>query len=406
MPFSPMREFLRGLRARGGLREPGLVTTAILVITSIVFFRVALLPEMGRDLSMSTFALGLVTTIFAVGRLIADLPGGHFADRVRAPRLMAIAAGGTAVGSLLLGVSLEVITIYVGALVLGVSSATSNATGMTFFSNIATTGRRGTSMAVFSAALLGGQALGPALGGLLSSVGGWRFAMVTGAIAAAAVATILLVDRSSRVASTKPDPVAQPPRDDAASSPLAPLIVLQGISFAVFLTLGSVPQTLVPVIGAADLGLSTAAIGLALGLGGLARFVGTIFGGWLSDRVSRKAALIPGLLGQAAGVALLMAQPTLLTWLSAIVIMSLSSFAISVAATIVGDIAVPGQVGRQLGRFRFVGDIGLITGPLVVSALYETVGQAAAFGLVTLILVTAAALSWRLLPGERHAAVA
>ena len=36
--------------------------------------------------------------------------------------------------------------------------------------------------------------------------------------------------------------------------------------------------------------------GLALGAGGLARFVGTFVGGRLSDRVSRKAALIPGLL--------------------------------------------------------------------------------------------------------------
>jgi hypothetical protein len=48
-----------------------------------------------------------------------------------------------------------------------------------------------------------------------------------------------------------------------------------------------------------------------------------------------------------------------------------------------------------------VGDIGLITGPLVVSALFEGVGRATAFGFVALVLTVTAALSWRLLPNER-----
>lgn len=181
------------------------------------------------------------------------------------------------------------------------------------------------------------------------------------------------------------------------------LAVLHSVSFAVFLTLGAVPQTLVPLIGADDLGLSTAAIGLALGVGGLGRFVGTILGGWLSDRISRKAALVPGLIGQAAGVALLALEPSLIAWLSAIVIMSLASFAVPVAATIVGDITEPGQMGARLGRFRFAGDIGLITGPLVVSALFEGVGRATAFGFVALVLTVTAVLSWRLLPDPHSA---
>jgi MFS family permease len=175
-------------------------------------------------------------------------------------------------------------------------------------------------------------------------------------------------------------------------------LVLQSVSFAVFLTLGAVPQTLVPLIGAEDLGLGTAAIGLALGLGGIARFAGTIVGGMLSDRVSRKAALVPGLIVQAAGVLILSLEPSLAAWLAAIVIMSLASFAVPVAATILGDITETSRVGAQLGRFRFVGDLGLIVGPVVVSALFESVGRGAAFGFVALVLLVPAFLSWRFLP--------
>lgn len=391
-----MRDYLRGLRASGGLREPGLVSTAVLALTAIAFFRVALLPEFGRELSMSTFALGLVTTVFAAGRLAADLPGGHFADRVTARRLMAMAAGGVAVGSLVLGLSVATLSVYVGSFLLGISSATTNATGMTFFSNVAGAGRRGTSMAVFSAALLGGQALGPTVAGLLSAAGGWRFAMLAGAAAATTTAIVLLTTRSTRPTTTG-EVRRTSTNGGKPHGPAAPF-VLQGVSFAVFLTLGAVPQTMVPLIGADDLGLGTAAIGLALGMGGVARFVGTIVGGWLSDRVSRKAALVPGLLVQAGGVALLALEPSLTAWLAAIVIMSLASFGVAVAATVVGDITEPGQVGSQLGRFRFVGDLGLITGPLLVSSLFEGVGRAPAFLFVALVLIVAAVLSWRLLP--------
>ena len=170
------------------------------------------------------------------------------------------------------------------------------------------------------------------------------------------------------------------------------------MSFAVFLTLGSVSQTMVPIIGADDLGLGTAAIGLALGVGGLARFAGTLVGGRLSDRLSRKSVLVPGLFIQAFGVALLTLEPTVALWVAAIVVMSLASFAVPVAATILGDITDPARVGTHLGRFRFVGDLGLITGPLVVTGLFAGFGRVVAFLFVAGVLVAAALLSWRFLP--------
>jgi MFS family permease len=380
------------------------VSGAVLTLTALAFFRVALLPEFGRELAMTTVQLGLVTTVFAVGRLVADLPGGHFADRIRARSLIALSAAGVAVGSLMIGVSVVVLTVYLGAFILGISSATTNATGMTFFSNVTGSSHRGTSMAVFSAALLGGQALGPAVAGLIASAGGWRLAMVLASAAAVVTAVALLLAgrgrpvRATTLAGRQTDPVSGKPR-------LFAVLVLQSVSFAVFLTLGAVPQTLVPLIGADDLGLGTAAIGLALGLGGIARFAGTIVGGVLSDRVSRKAALVPGLMVQAAGVLMLALEPHLASWLAAIVIMSLASFAVPVAATILGDITETSRVGAQLGRFRFVGDLGLIFGPVVVSALFESVGRGAAFGFVAIVLIVPAFLAWRFLPDTVDSAV-
>lgn len=385
------------LRGSVGLYEPGVVAVAVLVLTSVSFFRVALLPEFGRDLQMTAFELGMVTTVFAVGRLVTDLPGGHLADRFRAPSIMAVSATGVAVGSLLLGVAGAAVVIYIGAFLLGVCSATTNATGMTYYSNAGGADFRGTSMAVFSAALLGGQAVGPAVAGVIAGAAGWRPAMMVAAVGAALMAVVLWWGKrgsgTTRGASA-PGRVASGPVVSARGA----MIVLQSVSFAVFLTLSSVSMTLVPLIGSDGLGLGAAAIGLALGAGGLARFVGTIVGGRLSDRMSRKAALVPGLIGQGVGVGLLALPASVVLWVAAIVVMSLASYAVPVAATILGDLSEPGRVGAHLGRFRFVGDIGSVAGPLTVTALYQAFGGEVAFTAVAGLLALVGVVCWRVLP--------
>jgi MFS family permease len=161
-----------------------------------------------------------------------------------------------------------------------------------------------------------------------------------------------------------------------------------------FFTFGSMPQTVVPRLGAADLGLSAAVIGVALGIGGACRFVGTLVAGWVSDHVSRKAALIPGLAASAAGVALLAVQEEVWAWLAAIVVMSLASSPIAVATTMLADRANGRQVGRKLGPFRFVGDLGMICGPVAVTLVLQHAGTRAAVlavaGLLTVCAVACA----------------
>jgi MFS family permease len=154
--------------------------------------------------------------------------------------------------------------------------------------------------------------------------------------------------------------------------------VLYLVPLVTFASLGSMTQTLIPVIGDEDLGLSAGSIGLALGIGGIARLVSSIVAGQVSDRVSRKSALVPGMLAQGAGIALLAAGPSLFLWLTAIVIIGLGSLGVAVSGTMLADLSRGSGVGRQFGPFRFVGDVGLIAGPPIVAWLFENHGTAAA----------------------------
>lgn len=356
------------------LTEAALIGAAVLGITMAAFFRVPLLPAIGSELSMSAGDLGLFTTFFAIGRLLTDIPAGRYSDRIPAARLMGLSALVVGVGSFLLAGAHAVSLAYLAAFALGIGSAMTNTGGMTFFSQVTTGRHRGMALSAFSAALLGGQAFGPTFGGLLAGLKTWRVAEISAGVVALILLGGLLRSPARPTASRNPA--------RTTSTPLKPFAprrvrwVLYGVPFAMFATFGSMVQTLIPIIGDADLGLSSSDIGLALGLGGLARLLGALIGGQLTDRVSRKGALIPGLLVQAAGVGLLVLPMTTFVWTASIVIMSLASYGISVAATIIADLASAGNVGRNLGTFRFVGDIGLIIAPALTALLYEHFGTA------------------------------
>jgi MFS family permease len=121
----------------------------------------------------------------------------------------------------------------------------------------------------------------------------------------------------------------------------------------------------------------------------------------VSDRVSRKAALVPSLLVMAGAVAILAAEPTIVTWLTAILLLSVASSGIAVAATIIADNVPAGTVGRRLGAFRFTGDFGLLAGPAVTGLLYENARRATAMLATTALLAAVAVATALLAPGAR-----
>lgn len=366
----------------------------VLLVSMAAFFRVSLLPSIGDSLSLSAAELGVLTMAFGVGRLVTDMPAGRFADRAAPGTAFALAGALAAGGSFALAAAQTGIESYAAAFTLGVGSSIANTTGMTVFSDVPH-GRRGTAMAVFSACLLGGQSFGPVLAGAFSALGSWRTAeTAAGVLGLGTVGLLLARGRPTR---GRRDARSSAPSSRAAAEVirLAERVVLYAVSFVVFFTLAAMPQTLVPIIGADAFGLSAGAIGLALGLGGICRFVGALSGGVVSDRIARKAALVPGLVINAGGIALLAIDGEVWLWVLGIVLMSLGSFGASVAATIIADRSRSGGVGQRLGRFRFYGDLGVIAGPAIAGALFAYVGRGAAVLVVAAfpaVLAVAAAL--------------
>jgi MFS family permease len=375
---------------------PGGVVLAVGVAS---FMRAPLLPEIGRDLDVGTAALAFLTTAFAVGRLVMDLPAGRVADGLPPGRALAGSGLGVAVSAAVLGTAQSLAQALAGMFFLGATSALTNTTGMTLFATSAPAARRGAAMAAFSMALMTGQTLGPGVGGVIAGLGGWRLAQAVAVAIGIGVMIVCLLAPAGRrrAAETRHDD------DDADAAGLTRVqaAAVAAVPFAVFFTMGALLQTLIPVIGSDDLALSTAAIGVALAVGGAVRFGGAAVAGAVSDRVSRKAALVPSLLIMAAAVAILAPPPTLATWLLAIVLLSAASSGIAVAATIIADNVPAATVGRRLGTFRFTGDFGLLVGPAVTGLLYAHSGRASAMVVTAAVLAATALAAVLIVPGTR-----
>ena len=386
-----IRHPTRGMLIIGGM---------VLAISVAAFFRVPLLPSIGKELGMTTGQLGLVTTTFAVGRLMTDIPAGRVADRW--PAMWTLGAAGLVLtaGSVALATAPSVAFVIGAAFFLGIASAVSNTTGMTFFSEAAPPSQRGMAMAGFSAALLGGQAFGPMLGGVLAGLSGWRPAILVAAAVGVVVAGVGVASwrrgtggaDAGRSSSGERAPPSRGSPAPPATLGTTQRALLYSVPFASFFMLGSMPQTLVPIIGDEQFGLSPSRIGIALGIGGGCRLIGSLVGGRLADQVSRKASLVPGLVLCAVGVATLAVDLGVVGWVAAIVLLSLGSYGISVSATMLADHAGGASVGRRLGPYRFVGDIGLVAGPVVSAAIYQHLGQAVAVLVVAALLAASALL--------------
>ncbi|MGH8927025.1 MAG: MFS transporter, partial [Acidimicrobiia bacterium] len=294
----------------------------LFLLTLAAFFRPPLLPAIGRDLGMTALGLGLLGSLFAVGRLAADFPAGRMSDRVRPGPMMVLSALLVASGCVTLAVAPNPLVAQASMLLLGIGSTFTLTTALAHFAR-APRLKRGVSLSAFAAWLLAGQSFGPTAGGSLSANLGWRSALGMAALIAGAVAVAFIFLKA---------PVPRGPRQTRGGGAerahtekrhvLAFIYLLPAVQFALG---GALLQTLVPIVADNELDIGPAAVGAALGLGGVSRFLAALVTGQVSDRVSRKWALIPGQVLQTLGVAVFMLWSTPVAWLISIVLVTLGS---------------------------------------------------------------------------------
>ncbi len=350
---------------------------------------------------MSAVGLGLLGSVFATGRLAADFPAGRISDRMRPGPMMSLSAVIVGLGSFVLALAPSASVAFVATFVLGVASTFVLTTAMAHFAR-APKIRRGAALSAFAGWLLAGQSFGPTTGGTIGAALGWRWAVGIAGIVATAVAALIVFVRapSPEVEASQPrldgepgEPVAIPKRI------LTFIYLLPAVQFALG---GALLQTLVPIVADGELGIGPAQVGLALGGGGVARLVSALVAGQISDRHSRRMALVPGLLLQAVGVLVFFLWASPIAWFASIILVAFGSSGVNVGTTILADLSEGKALGKRLGAFRFTGDAAFMVAPLLSGWLYTVGGRPLAI-LPMLIFASVVAVGATVfIPETRH----
>jgi len=262
-----------------------------------------LLPLIKAGFGLTYLQSALLLSAFAITSGLSQFIGGWLGDRFSQRILVTVGLGSVGLATLAAGLSsayYPLLTIFVA---MGLCSGAYHPSAMTMLSSKFEAERLGKVMGLHMVGGSLGFALGPVLGGLIADKLGWHFAFVFLSIPALVASPLALnilgrLKKSANVEGlTSPASATVEGTVDATNSRIGIVQVLRPVaaifSLAVLTQLiaGSA-MAFMPLylVGKHAISPVYAAISMGILRGG--GIVGSLFGGWLSDRWSRRKATI------------------------------------------------------------------------------------------------------------------
>jgi MFS transporter, DHA1 family, multidrug resistance protein len=362
------------------------------------------LPLFARDLGAGEAAVGMLVASFSVASFCFDIAGGRISDRVGARRAATGGAFLVGLAGVLAAFAPGFAVLLLSRLLAGIGSAFYVTTAMNVIARTTAPERMGRSMSIYQGAILSSMAIGPAIGGLLAELVGFRLPFALYGLCA-----FLCVIAAWRTLPARlPHPAKRAGGGDAFAAVLrdGAFITALAVAFAVFIMRAGVTSTTVPLYANEDLGLSQALVGLALTVSAIANLVWLPSAGRLADQRPRRVATMLGLVLALAGLALLASgSGPIGLYVAMLLTGSSTAFAGGTPAAIISDVAPPAQSGTALGMYRMAVDGASIVAPISAGIIAATAGYRAVFLTFMLPLLLVLAASSRLRDTRRRATV-
>ena len=256
---------------------------------------VALLPLIRADLELNYLQSGLLISAYSITAGLSQFLGGWIGDRANRKIVIMVGLGGVGLAALAVGLSPAYFLMLSFLVVMGIFAGGYHPSSLSIRSGYFGRTGRGKVIAVH---MLGGSmgfALGPVLGGLIGETLGWRFAYIFLTIPVfLAVPLVLkvvrqhLFDRAESIASTSDGtPVKPTYKLSSLWQVLRPIAVITVLAISIQLVVGSA-MAFIPIYLVDKHNFTPAYAAMFLGIIRGGGVVGSLFGGWLSDRWGRK----------------------------------------------------------------------------------------------------------------------
>lgn len=259
--------------------------------------------------------------------------------------------------------------------------------------------QRGRVIGAFFGISAAGTTIGPVAGGRLTDWAGYPAVFLVAGLCALTVCGIGATYRDSPSRIRRPGTRAgEQKRRFRPLDAIAPgyLTTFQVVMFATFCAMlrSTTVQSLLPVYVVSDLGYSASDVGYLFGVTGFVQLLMIVPTGYISDKVGRKAAVVPAaLLAAISFVGYSLSRDWWELALSSAALGVCSGLAIGSMTSFTYDLVTPDARGSVQAFRRSIGEIGSFTGPMLggLVASVSTAGMAfAAFAplhLVSALLV-------------------
>lgn len=351
---------------------------------------------------VSITMVGLFITAFGIGRLLVNIPTGILAERLGRKRLILAGTLTLCVSSIGAALADSFYGLVFWRFVQGLGSGCYMTVVMASCADLSTPKNRGRVMALYQTAILLGAGMGPAIGGFVAELYGfrapfWAFAAV------AALAAIFAVFQFTETLDQGPGDTNGSASNAAPSSLslLSSLLHHRGflavtiITFGIFFTRTAAQWQLIPLIGDGRFGLSLAVIGIAMTLQAGANLAMLPAAGILIDRFGHNRSILVAVLSLAISLLMIALAPAVWVYFVGVILVGISVGVAGPASTaFAADQAPDGRFGPAMGVLRTFGDAGFVLGPILAGLTADLLvfGYAGGMALNALIIVVGAAI--------------
>jgi MFS transporter, DHA1 family, multidrug resistance protein len=356
--------------------------------------------------STSTTLIGMIITLFGVGRLVANMPAGILSQRVGRRPLLILGPAVLVVGSFGAAItgSFEVLLFW--RFVQGIGSGIYMTVSTASLADLAEDEDRGRVMALYQSGMLLGAGIGPAVGGVIAAHYGytapfWAYAIIS---ALALVVAWWSVEETAEMSKPGVSEDRSGVTRALLRDPLFMIICL--VNFAIFFTRTASLWQLIPLMGHDEYHMGVDRIGLAIALSAIANFVMLPPVGFLIDRFgARRIASWSGALTGVSLVVIALGPTEIWFWIGMTMVGVASAMNGPAVAAYSAEAAPRHAYGPAMGLLRSFGDIGFILGPILVGLL-DDLGSAGTRGgiMANALLLFVCTLAFAIVAARTHRA--
>lgn len=338
-----------------------------------------ILPLYADEFGVGTTLIGMTITMFAIARLIFNVPAGMIADRFGRRVILIGGPAITAIGMIGSGLADSIWVLLGWRFVAGAGSALYMGGAMVYLIDIARPDQLSRYVATNQWALSLGVSMGPGIGGVVAERWGLSapfFVVGVTALCAAVYSFFRLPETVHQSREAVAHDEAESSGEPAVSARelvfSRPFLLLAVASATIFITRGGTRGTLMPLRAKEALGWGPSEIGLLFTATGLMTLFTLMPAGRASDQIGRRSVILFSGVVAGIGALAVASSATVAAFVVGNFVMSLGTGTAGPApAAFVADITPPGLRGVMVGMYRSAGDVGVIAGPVLLGLLAD-----------------------------------